>query len=87
MLYIKELPGAGGRLIYSGRRESIRTKGEFFYAEIYRQETAFVSHDFILRILHHLHSDEMSSRLFCGNESDAAFGEQVQNPMMNGWNS
>ena len=50
MLYIKELPGAGGRLIYSGRRESIRTKGEFFYAEIYRQETAFVSHDFILRI-------------------------------------
>ena len=30
MLYIKELPGAGGRLIYSGRRESIRTKGEFF---------------------------------------------------------
>ena len=30
MLYIKELPEAGGRLIYSGRRESIRTKGEFF---------------------------------------------------------
>lgn len=58
-------------MIYSGRRESIRTKGEFFYAEIYRQETAFVSHDFILRILHHLHPDEMSSRLLCGNESDA----------------
>ena len=87
MLYIKELPGAGGRLIYSGRRESIRTKGEFFYAEIYRQETAFVSHDFILRILHHLHSDEMSSRLFWKRERCSFRREQVQNPMMNGWNS
>mgnify|MGYP000450052469 CR=1 FL=1 len=73
MLYIKELPGAGGRLIYSGRRESIRTKGEFFMRKYIVKKTAFVSHDFILRILHHLHSDEMSSRLLCGNESDAAF--------------
>ena len=50
-----------------------KNKGSVFYAEIYRQKTAFVSHDVILRILHNLHSDEMSSRLFCGNESDAAF--------------
>lgn len=73
MLYIKELPGAGGPLDIQRKKGIDKNKGRVFYAEIYRQETAFVSHDFILRILHHLHSDEMSSRLFCGNESDAAF--------------
>ena len=51
------------------------------------KETAFVSHDFILRILHHLHPDEMSSRLLCGNEAMQLSQGQVQSPMMNGWNS